>query len=174
LGCTEIPLPLVTIMRAGIALGSNLGDRNAILKQAILLLKELHEHGDFLVSTFHETAPIDCPPGSPLFLNGAAELETSLTPLELLHRLQALELALGRPSNHGVNQPRTLDLDLLYCDRITLKLPELELPHPRIINRSFVLAPLAEIRPDLLLPGWSHTCCEYLLKNHNNNVYCIA
>jgi 2-amino-4-hydroxy-6-hydroxymethyldihydropteridine diphosphokinase len=150
-------------MRAGIALGSNLGDRNAVLKQAIGHLKELDETGSCLVSTLHETEPMDCPPGSPLFLNAVIELETSLSPLDLLHRLQALEVASGRPVNHGVNQSRILDLDLLYCDRLTLDYPELKVPHPRMTERLFVLAPLAEIRPNLQLPGWSHTCQEYIL-----------
>ncbi len=150
-------------MRAGIALGSNLGDRNAILKEAISHLQSLHEEGEFLVSSLHETEPIDCPPGSPLFLNAVVELETSLDPVILLRRLQSLEMASGRPEYRGINEPRSLDLDLLYCDGMSLRISGLELPHPRISERSFVLTPLAEIRPDLQLPGWSHTCLEYLL-----------
>lgn len=154
-------------MRAGIALGSNLGDRNAILKEAISHLWSLHEEGEFLVSSLHETEPIDCPPGSPLFLNAVVELESSLDPLILLRRLQSLEIASGRPEYRGINEPRTLDLDILYCDGMSLRISELELPHPRISERSFVLTPLAEIRPDLKLPGWSHTCLEYLLNIRN-------
>ena len=154
-------------MRAGIALGSNLGERRAILTEAIGHLREFHEHGEFLLSNLHETEPMDCPSGSPLFLNGVVELETSLPPLELLHQLQSLEVAAGRPRNHGINQPRHLDLDLLYYDRMTLCLPELILPHPRITARSFVLIPLAEVRPDLQLPGWDRRCSEYLLYIHN-------
>jgi 2-amino-4-hydroxy-6-hydroxymethyldihydropteridine diphosphokinase len=154
----------IKTMRAGIALGSNLGDRNAILTEAIGHLRDLHEEGEFLVSGLHETWPMNCPPGSPLFLNAVVELETSLEPLIFFRQLQSLEMASGRPEYRGINEPRTLDLDLLYCDGITLCLPELELPHPRITERSFVLVPLAEIRPDLQLPGWSFTCQEYLLR----------
>jgi len=154
-------------MRAGIALGSNLGDRNAILTEAIGQLRDLHEEGEFLVSGLHETWPLNCPPGSPLFLNGVLELGTSLEPLILLQRLQSLEAASGRPEYRGINEPRTLDLDLLYCDEMTLQLPELELPHPRIAERLFVLAPLAEIRPDLKLSGWTYSCEEYLSKIRN-------
>ena len=154
-------------MRAGIALGSNLGDRNAILTEAIGHLRDLHEEGEFLVSGLHETWPMNCPTGSPLFLNAVVELGTSLEPLILLRRLQSLEMASGRPEYRGINEPRTLDLDLLYCDGMTLHFPELELPHPRITERSFVLTPLAEIRPDLQLPGWPYTCQEYLLYIHN-------
>jgi 2-amino-4-hydroxy-6-hydroxymethyldihydropteridine diphosphokinase len=161
-------------MRAGIALGSNLGGREAILSDAIGHLREIHEHGDFLLSSLHETEPMDCPPGSPLFLNGVVELETSLSPLELLHKCQNLEIAAGRPRNHGTNEPRHLDLDLLYCDGITLRLPELELPHPRITERLFVLAPLSEILPNLQLPGWDRSCCEYLSIIHKKQFYNIA
>ena len=161
-------------MRAGIALGSNLGDRSAILKQAIGHLRDLHEEGEFLVSSFHETDPVDCPPGSPLFLNAVTELETSLPPLELLQRLQTLELAAGRPRVHGLNQPRTLDLDLLYCDEMTLLLPELVLPHPRMTERIFVLAPLAEIRPDLKLLGWDYSCEEYIFRIRKKESYTTA
>ena len=149
-------------MRAGIALGSNLGDRNALLQKAIGHLREIHESGEFLVSALHETEPVDCPPGSPSFLNGVVELETTLTPLQLLHRLQSLELQSGRPELHSRNSPRTLDLDLLYCDGMAQHTPELELPHPSIRERPFVLIPLAEIRPELRLPGWDMTCSEYL------------
>ena len=155
-------------MRAGIALGSNLGDKSVLLNQAIGHLREIHESGDFLLSGFHETEPVDCAPGTPAFLNAVAEIGTSLTPLELLHRLQHEEIRSGRPKNHARNASRTLDLDLLYCDEVTLHDPELELPHPRMTERTFVMAPLAEIRPDLRLPGWQMTCREYLLHIRKN------
>lgn len=155
-------------MRAGIALGSNLGDKSALLNQGIGHLREIHESGDFLLSGFHETAPMDCAPGTPSFLNAVAEIGTSLTPMELLQRLQEEEIRSGRPKSHARNTSRTLDLDLLYCDEMTLHEPELEIPHPRMTERSFVLAPLAEIRPDLKLPGWEMTCSEYRLRIHKN------
>jgi len=156
-------------MRAGIALGSNLGDKFAILNQTIGRLREIHESGDFLVSGFHETEPVDCAPNTPSFLNAVAEIGTSLTPLELLHWLQEEEIRMGRPRNHDRNISRTLDLDLLYCDEMTLRFPELDLPHPRITERFFVLVPLSEIRPDLRLPGWEMNASEYLLWNRKNN-----
>lgn len=154
-------------MRAGIALGSNLGERSALLEGAIRELKALHRGGPFLESSFHETEPVDCPPDSPRFLNAVAELETSLAPLELLENLQQLERVFGRPKDHGVNLPRTLDLDLLYCDEMTLDHPDLKLPHPLLRKRLFVLEPLAEIRPELRLPGWSKSCSEYLSEFRN-------
>ncbi|MFZ4716176.1 MAG: 2-amino-4-hydroxy-6-hydroxymethyldihydropteridine diphosphokinase [Chthoniobacterales bacterium] len=149
-------------MRAGIALGSNLGNRQAHLTKAVADLKSLHEGGAFLVSTFHETNPLDCPVDAPLFLNAVVELETSFSPLDLLAKLQDLEVAAGRSREHAFHAPRTLDLDLLYCDEMSLDHPDLKLPHPRITERIFVLAPLAEIRPEMRLTGWSMTCDQYL------------
>ncbi len=149
-------------MRAGIALGSNLGNRQAHLTKAVADLKSLHEGGAFLVSTFHETDPLDCPVDAPLFLNAVVELETSFSPLDLLAKLQDLEVAAGRSREHAFHAPRTLDLDLLYCDEMSLDHPDLKLPHPRITERIFVLAPLAEIRPEMRLTGWSMTCDQYL------------
>jgi 2-amino-4-hydroxy-6-hydroxymethyldihydropteridine diphosphokinase len=150
-------------MRAGIALGSNLGDKTTLLNQAIGHLKGMHESGDFLVSSFHKTEPVDCVPGTPTFLNAVAEIETSMSPLQLLHRLQEEEIRAGRPAEHARNSSRTLDLDLLYCDEMTLHHQDLELPHPRLTHRPFVMEPLAEIRPELRLPGWKMTCLEYAL-----------
>lgn len=155
-------------MRAGIALGSNLGDKSVLLNQAIGHLQEIHESGDFLLSSFHKTEPVDCAPNTPSFLNAVAEIGTSLAPMDLLHRLQEIEILSGRPKNHERNASRTLDLDLLYCDEMTLRHRELELPHPRMTDRLFVLAPLAEIRPDLRLPGWEMTCSEYLSRIRKN------
>ena len=149
-------------MRAGIALGSNLGNRNALIQEAIGHLRMIHESGDFLLSSLHETEPVDCAPGTPSFLNAVAEIGTSLRPLELLRRLQGQEIRSGRPKAHPRNASRTLDLDILYCDEMSLHHPELDLPHPRMLDRAFVMAPLAEIRPELKLPGWQMSCLEYL------------
>jgi 2-amino-4-hydroxy-6-hydroxymethyldihydropteridine diphosphokinase len=154
-------------MRAGIALGSNLGDKNALLNRAVGHLRGIHESGAFLLSGFYETEPVDCAPGTPSFLNAVAEIGTSLPPLELLHLLQEEEIRMGRPKNHARNASRTLDLDLLYCDEMTLHDAELQLPHPRMTERSFVMKPLSEIRPHLKLPGWEMTAIEYLLNTHN-------
>lgn len=155
-------------MRAGIALGSNLGDCHSIMSQAIKNLQEIHEwrSGPFLASSLMETDPQDCPPDSPRFLNSVVEIETSRLPRDLLQLLQSLEISSGRPLGHGYHTPRTLDLDLLYCDELTLDDPDLQLPHPRIKERLFVLKPLAEIRPDLQLPGWTVSCNEYVRSIH--------
>ena len=152
------------MMNAGIALGSNLGDSKEVLLQAIEGLKKLHEGSpsSFLISSFHQTEPVDCPPGSPSFLNAVIQLETSLAPEVLLEILQKMEVAVGRPSPHAFHAPRILDLDFLYYGSLEFVSPVLEVPHPRIRERLFVLAPLAEIIPDLQLPKWEKTAGEYL------------
>ena len=155
-------------MRTGIALGSNLGDRHALLDGAVASLRLLHEQGSFLTSSYYETEPHDCPPDSPCFLNAVVELETSLPPLFLLSELQKLEADAGRAKVHEFHAPRSLDLDILYCGNLFLLTAELQLPHPRISERLFVLQPLAEIRPHLKLYGHSLTCLEQLLLISNN------
>jgi 2-amino-4-hydroxy-6-hydroxymethyldihydropteridine diphosphokinase len=139
-------------MRIGIALGSNLDDRLALLRSARKRIQSLHEDsGPFLCSRIYETAPADCPPGSPLFLNAALEMSSSLPPLDLLAELQRIEIDLGRPREHDFHSPRTIDLDLLYCDNLAFRLSDLELPHPRIFERPFVLFPLLDICPERIL-----------------------
>ncbi|MFI0347517.1 MAG: 2-amino-4-hydroxy-6-hydroxymethyldihydropteridine diphosphokinase [Chthoniobacterales bacterium] len=160
-------------MRAGIALGSNLGDRRINLLLAIENLKKIHQGppSSFLSSSIHETEPLDCPVDSPDFLNAVIQLETDCSPRELLKQLQAIEVGFGRPPEHAHHAPRTIDLDLLYCEKlpscfsdfIIESTSDLELPHPRIRERLFVLAPLVEIVPDIVLPGWTKTAKGYLL-----------
>ena len=145
-------------MRVGIALGSNLDARLSLLRSARSHLQNLHEDGGpFLCSRIYETEPVDCPPGSPLFLNAVIEISSILPPLDLLRRLQRIEEMLGRPGAHDYHAPRTIDLDILYCDNLRFQLPELTLPHPRIAERPFVLCPLGDIRPDSILPGLDKT-----------------
>jgi 2-amino-4-hydroxy-6-hydroxymethyldihydropteridine diphosphokinase len=152
-------------MRFCIALGSNLGDRRQHLREAANALRTLHQPtAPFLISRVYETEPVDCAPGDPGFLNAVVELESALEPLELLARLQAIEQQLGRAQEHGRNEPRTIDLDLLFAEGVSLNLPQLVLPHPRLTERRFVLAPLCDLRPDLQLPGWAGTAAELLAK----------
>lgn len=139
-------------MRVGIALGSNLGDRLANLRSAVAALREF-TLPPLLASAVYETVPVDCPPGAPPFLNAAVEVGYSGDLFALLKNLQTIEVAHRRPSDHARNSPRTLDLDLLYADDLTLHSPELILPHPRLITRAFVLAPLNDIAPGRILPG---------------------
>ena len=130
---------------AAIALGSNIGDREATLRTAITALRELGTVK--AVSRFHETDPVG-DTDQPKFINAAALLETELDPLPLLHALLEIERANGRDRSIGPPKgPRTLDLDLLLYGDAILDSPELTLPHPEMHTRRFVLEPLAEIAP---------------------------
>ena len=150
-------------MRVGIALGSNLHERLHLLQAARTHLYALHEdRGPFVCSRIYETEPMDCPPGSPCFLNAAIEIACTLPPLDLLASLQRIEQALGRPREHAFHAPRTIDLDILYYDNLHFILPELTLPHPRISERAFVLCPLADICPYRILPGWGKSIAACL------------
>ncbi len=151
-------------MRAGISLGSNLGDRTAHLDAAVREVTALSTSPETSrVSSYHETAPVDCPPDSDRFLNATMEIEWSGSPLDLLHSLQAIETAHGRPKIRATNSPRPLDLDLLYLGEIRLDSPELTLPHPRMLDREFVLRPLAELQPDVILRFGDTTLQQILL-----------
>ncbi|MBE2285579.1 MAG: 2-amino-4-hydroxy-6-hydroxymethyldihydropteridine diphosphokinase [Prosthecobacter sp.] len=150
-------------MRFGIALGSNLGDRAENLRLGIERL--LARVPDVVLSAsapVYETEPVDCAPGTQAFLNTVIELEAPCSPQELHQHLKAVESALGRPEQRERNSPRTLDLDLLYADDVVSDDPVLILPHPRLHLRRFVLQPLADIRPDLVLPRQTLTVAELL------------
>jgi 2-amino-4-hydroxy-6-hydroxymethyldihydropteridine diphosphokinase len=139
--------------RAGIAMGSNIEPRSVHMNLAADFLRGLCEDGAFRISRWYETAPVDCAPGTPSFLNAVAEIGTSLSPEELLAKLQACEISQGRPAGHEKNSPRTIDLDLLYSGDQICDSDHLTLPHPRTTSRAFVLKPLSEISPDFILPG---------------------
>ncbi len=142
------------MVRAGIALGSNLGDRLANLRAARDLLAGLSTDPASLRSApIYQTSPVLCPEGSPDFLNTVIEIETDASPLDLLQRTQAVERQLGRPASAPRNAPRIIDVDLLYLGSAAFASPELTLPHPRIALRRFVLTPLADLDPDRVLPG---------------------
>ena len=150
-------------MFAYIALGSNLGDSRQIFVQAIARLQEFSA-APLLQSSFIETAPVDCPPGSPNFLNAIVGLVPCVdeTPESLHARLQALEKEFGRQPKQVLNEPRPLDLDLIAFGNEVRNTPQLTLPHPRAHLRKFVLQPLAEIAPDLVLPGQTKTVTQLL------------
>ncbi len=155
------------MMRCGIALGSNLGNRLSHLRKAWHLLAHLHHGaGSQLTSPVYETAPVDCPAGSDDFLNAVVEWEVpdDSDPCLLLDRLHEIEKIMGRPEERSRNSPRTLDLDLLYCGDLVITTPGLVLPHPRLTERRFVLEPLADINPGLILPGQSLPASALLTK----------
>ena len=149
--------------RAFVGLGSNLGDREATLRTAVERLAELPGTEVKAVSSFRDTAPVGYV-DQPRFLNGAVELETRLPPRELLDELLGLERAFGRDRAGAPPQgPRTLDLDLLLYEEETIGEPGLEVPHPRLHQRAFVLEPLVELDPGLVVPG--HGPVQALLAN---------
>ncbi|HWH06741.1 MAG TPA: 2-amino-4-hydroxy-6-hydroxymethyldihydropteridine diphosphokinase [Gaiellaceae bacterium] len=131
---------------AYVGIGANLGDREATIGLALERLPGVVE-----VSALRETEPVG-PVEQPRFLNCVAVLETELSPRELLDELLAIELSLGRVRGERWG-PRTLDLDLLLHGDAVLDEPGLTLPHPRLHERRFVLEPLAELAPDLVVPG---------------------
>lgn len=141
---------------AHIAFGSNLGDRRENVKTALAELASVSEI-PLEVSSLWETEPVAMDDGAGQFLNGVVRLGTSLEPSVLLARLQAIEEALGRPRDQGRNASRNIDLDIVCIDDLVMQSSELVLPHPRARDRRFVLAPLAEISPDLVLPGETET-----------------
>lgn len=135
-------------VQAFIGLGANLGDARATLQAAVKALEQLPHSRLIAVSPLCRTAPIEA--SGPDFLNAVAELQTALPPLALLQALQDIEQAHGRERPY-INAPRTLDLDLLLYGTRRLDSARLVLPHPRMLQRAFVLAPLARLAPGLML-----------------------
>lgn len=146
---------------AGIALGSNIEPRLQYLRDAYTWLCTLHE-GDQppLASSIFETEPVDCPPESAWFLNAVMEIQSSLSPHNLLDCLLAYERSCGRVRSNEQNSSRVIDLDLLYFADAVVESRDLVLPHPRLGDRLFVLLPLAQIRPLLTLPGYVQNISE--------------
>ncbi|MEY5012962.1 MAG: 2-amino-4-hydroxy-6-hydroxymethyldihydropteridine diphosphokinase [Verrucomicrobiota bacterium] len=149
--------------RAGIALGSNLGDRMANLCEAMRLIAEIADKtSPFLKAAIYQTEPLHCPPDSPNFLNTVVEISFDGNAEELLEKTRAIETQMGRTPNPQRNAPRLIDLDILYFGQERHDSTHLTLPHPRMHERRFVLQPLSDIRPDLILPGHSKTVASLL------------
>jgi 2-amino-4-hydroxy-6-hydroxymethyldihydropteridine diphosphokinase len=146
-------------MKVAIALGSNLGDRQAHLRNAIEALQPALS--PLRVSSFHETEPIDVPGPAPMFLNAAAIGESELSAPALLDLLLAVEQQLGRERPYR-GAPRTIDLDLILYGESVINAPGLIVPHPRFRERRFVLEPLAEIAADWMDPVTKKTIRELL------------
>jgi 2-amino-4-hydroxy-6-hydroxymethyldihydropteridine diphosphokinase len=149
-------------MRIGIALGSNLGDRLANLSAARKGIVDLVGGKALRVSLVYETEAVGCEPGAGKFLNAVLEIEYGGDPTELVEELIRVEESLGRRRDHARNVSRKIDIDLLYADDIVINNERLQLPHPRMHARRFVLQPLADIRPDLILPNQTKTVRELL------------
>jgi 2-amino-4-hydroxy-6-hydroxymethyldihydropteridine diphosphokinase len=150
-------------MLAFIALGSNLGDSRKIILDAMTRLQKLSNE-PVLKSSLWQTTPVDCPPDSPKFLNAVIGLvpQKGETPESLLKKLRGLETEFGRQQKKVINEPRPLDLDLIAFGNEISDAPELILPHPRAHLRKFVLQPLSEIAPELILPNQTKTVSQLL------------
>jgi 2-amino-4-hydroxy-6-hydroxymethyldihydropteridine diphosphokinase len=144
---------------AYLGFGSNMGDRETNIRRAVDRL-ESPELRLVRLSSLYETEPIGFAPQR-WFLNCAGEFESDLFPRQLLHRLQRVELSLGR-RREITNGPRTIDVDILLYGDVTVKTDELQIPHPRFRERRFVLAPLAELNPSLRDPVTGRTVTELL------------
>ena len=146
----------------------NVGERLEHLRQARDFLRSITLNRYLLSAPVYETAPIGCAPGTPAFLNTVVEIQSDLPALKLLELLQQFEQIHGRPREHGHNTPRTVDLDLLYAGDLLSNNPAMTLPHPRLHERRFALQPLADICPELRLPGFSESVRELLASVGNS------
>lgn len=144
-------LPSPQLRRCGLALGSNLGDRVQWLEWAVRRLEG--RFGPTVCSPFYETVPVDCPAGSGKYVNAVVEITTGMAPPQLLEYCHALEAEAGRVRSGIYGEARPLDIDILYMGALRWNEANLTVPHPRAHLRRFVLRPLADIRPDLVLPG---------------------
>jgi 2-amino-4-hydroxy-6-hydroxymethyldihydropteridine diphosphokinase len=150
-------------MRTAVALGSNLGDRLENLRAARkAMLGFSNVKPPILCSSVYETDPVDCEPGAGKFLNVVVEFEYGGDPVSLLEQLIEIEEGLGRRRDHPRNVSRTIDIDLLYCGDQQIENQRLQVPHPGMQLRKFVLQPLADIRPNLILPGQTKSIRELL------------
>ncbi|HEY2044976.1 MAG TPA: 2-amino-4-hydroxy-6-hydroxymethyldihydropteridine diphosphokinase [Candidatus Udaeobacter sp.] len=141
-------------MRTAVALGSNIDDRLGNLRAARNSILDLPTiKTPILSSAVYETEPVGCEQGAGKFLNAVIEFDYGDDPARLLEQLIQIEETLGRKRDHPQNVSRIIDVDLLYCGEQRINDERLQLPHPRLHLREFVLRPLADIRPNLLLPG---------------------
>ena len=153
-------------MKTAVALGSNLGDRLENLRAARRQIIELDWIRPPVVSAgIYETEPVDCEPGASKFLNTVIEFDFEGDPVQLLEQLARIEESLGRKRNHPKNVSRRIDIDLLYCGDQEIDNERLQLPHPRMHLRKFVLQPLADVRSELRLPDQRKTVQELLTES---------
>ncbi len=147
---------------AYLGIGSNLGDKIEQCRKAISEILAIQGHRLLAQSSFYKTQPMGNP-DQDWFINGVIQIETDLDPLELLRKLKEIESKMGRKETFRWG-PRVIDLDLLLYDDLVMKTDELEIPHPQLTRRQFVLIPLVEINPDLIHPALKKTMRKLLLE----------
>ena len=156
-------------MRTAVALGSNIGDRLENLRAARTAILGLSNVKPPIVfSAVYETEPVGCEPGAGKFLNAVVEFEYDGDLARLLEQLIQIEETLGRKRDRPKNVSRSIDLDLLYGGDRRINDERLQLPHPRLHSRTFVLRPLADIRPELVLPDQTETVRELLANSEES------
>ena len=149
--------------RVGIALGTNLGNRLTHLREARDMLRKLVDpDSHYLEAPIYQSEPVGCAEDSPDFYNTVIEIDYIGEPYELLAKTQGVEFHLGRESVYERNAPRIIDVDILYFGDEVIQDEILTVPHPRLIHRLFVLYPLNDIRPNLILPGDEVTISDHL------------
>ena len=163
-------------MRTAVALGSNLGDPLGNLRAARKAIVDLAGvQPPVLSSAIYETEAVDCEPNAGKFLNAVLEFDYEGDPTDLWKKLMEIESALGRPRHHARNVSRKIDIDLLYASELNVENEQLQLPHPRLHLRKFVLQPLADFRPELILPNQTKTVRELLAQTGDSTkVTCFA
>jgi 2-amino-4-hydroxy-6-hydroxymethyldihydropteridine diphosphokinase len=162
---------------AYVGFGSNLGDRAATFEQALNKLARIPRTEVAAHSRLYETAPVGISDGGPMFVNAAIELKTDLSPHDLLSEMQRIELQLGKSPRHTSDRSRSIDLDMLLYDGESFEQEGLEVPHPRMHIRGFVLVPLAEIAPELVHPVLKKSMrklCSSLPETELNEVRCYS
>lgn len=149
-------------MKAFIGLGSNLGEREAMIRSALEAIAALPETDLVRASSLYDTEPVG-DVDQPNFLNAVAQVDTDLPPRQLLWNLQLIERRLGRERTRRWG-PRTIDLDLLLVGDLVIEEDDLRVPHPEMIRRAFVLVPLVELDPTLVHPSTGETLASHLSK----------
>lgn len=148
------------MQRVIFSLGANVGDRLATLESVCDYMSDVF--GELYLSQVYETEPVGCPAGSPPYLNACVEACTHLQPEEVLALCQRIERELGRTRNGVYGEPRTCDIDIVVYGELQQDTPELTIPHPRAHEREFVLRPLCDIDPHLILPGQTQSVSALL------------
>ncbi len=152
--------------RVVLSLGANLGDRHETLRSVCRALEQ--RYGCVACSNFYETEPVNCPAGSPPFLNACVAFDTSDSPQEVLHHCQQIEQNCGRTRSGIYGEPRLCDIDIIDYAQRCYESAELTLPHPRAHERDFVLRPLSDIEPQLILPRQSLSVAQLLQQIQQN------